>query len=304
MQNALQEMEVKYEVQKKDMDIELKQATIDQQQKRQILFIGGLIAAGLLLTLLTYIIVLRNRRNRELAETNAIKDRFFSIISHDLKNPAISQRNAIQTLLENTGTWDTEILRKYYQTLLSSADHQVELLYNLLNWAYVQTKRLHYSPEFFDLTAQLRTDIALIQYMADIKNIRLNVNLPEHALVTGDCNMLTTVVRNLVTNAVKFTNNGGQVTLEVSPCRDGMHSVSTKHTITISDTGTGMSEEQVRNLLSGRDVARNVSTHRGTAGEQGSGLGLIVCKELLEKHGSVLHVESEDGKGSRFWFTV
>jgi signal transduction histidine kinase len=124
--------------------------------------------------------------------------------------------------------------------------------------------------------------------------------MPEDAVITGDGNMLATVVRNLLSNAVKFTPAGGQVTLDISPVITGNEATDCQFSISISDTGIGMTKDQINNLFR-LDSARS---SLGTAGEQGSGLGLIVCRELLEKHGSVLQVESEEGKGSRFWFVV
>jgi signal transduction histidine kinase len=114
--------------------------------------------------------------------------------------------------------------------------------------------------------------------------------------VTGDSTMICIVIRNLLTNAIKFTPTGGEVKLEICPSPI-QHS---KYNIQITDTGIGMTSEQINNLfrLDGRH------SHSGTAGETGSGLGLIVCKELIEKHGSTLHIESEVGKGSRFWFEL
>jgi signal transduction histidine kinase len=306
LHNALQEMEVKYDVQQKNFEIERQQAVIDRQTVIRNFSFMGLAVALLIIALLGYIVRLRTRRNRELAETNAIKDKFFSIISHDLKNPAISQRDAIQTLLDNTGRWETETLRKYYQDLLSSADHQVDLLYNLLNWAHVQTGRMPFMPFLFDLSARLRTDLALLQYMADVKNIRLDVNLPQHALVRGDSDMLTTVVRNLVTNAVKFTGKGGQITLTVAPSAvapsadSGTVAEAMKYTVTVTDTGVGMSSEQLQKLF---HIDRTQSL-TGTTGKQRIGLGMVVCREFLEKHGSRLQIESTEGQGSKFWFDV
>ena len=300
MHDALQEMEVKYKVQQKEMELTRQQAEIGRQKAiRNISFISLAIAL-LIIGLMVYIVRLRNRHNRELAESNTMKDKFFRIISHDLKNPAISQRDAIHTLLENTGLWDTGTLKKYYQDLLYSADHQVDLLYNLLNWAHVQTGRMPFALRLFDLSACLRTDLALLQYMADFKNIRLNINLPEHVLVTGDSDMLTTVVRNLVTNAIKFTHNGGQVTLEISPCKDTTQHESTKYTVSVTDTGVGMNSEQIQNLFH----FDHILSRTGTTCKQRIGLGMVVCREFLEKHGSRLSVESEEGKGSRFWFEV
>lgn len=294
LHNSLQEMEVKYDTQQKELEIVRQQAEIDKHRTKQYIYIGGLIVAGILLILLIYIARLRTKRNRALAETNATKDKFFSIISHDLKNPAIAQRDALQQLITYSDKWDTDSLSQYYEELLKSADGQVELLYNLLNWAQVQTGRMPYNPTQFDLTSELSPDIALIKNLADRKGITLDIRMPENAIATGDRNMLTTVVRNLLTNAVKFTGKDGCIILEIQPEESGSYTVS------ITDTGKGMSREQVETLF---HIDRQ-RPRAGTAGESGSGLGLVVCKELIEKHGSTLHVESEEGKGSRFLFTL
>ena len=177
----------------------------------------------------------------------------------------------------------------------------MNLLYNLLNWAQAQTGQMPYQPTPFDLAAELRkSDVSLLRNMAERKDISFIVAIPDEAIVTGDANMLLTVVRNLLTNAIKFTAPGGTVTLDVSPCRNGKSCVSTDYIVSVSDTGVGMSGEQIRNLFS---IDRQHS-RRGTTGETGAGLGLIVCRELLGKHGSELHIKSEVGKGSHFWFEL
>jgi signal transduction histidine kinase len=159
--------------------------------------------------------------------------------------------------------------------------------------------------------------------MAESKKITLIDQIPSHAPVTGDINMLVTVLRNLLTNAVKFTPVGGEITLEIG--RKGEGAKARKHegakgrrhesmkaeenftllrsyalTVSVSDTGIGMTPEETANLFR----IDSMPSRRGTIGEQGTGLGLIVCKELLKKHGSTLNVESEEGKGSRFWFEI
>jgi signal transduction histidine kinase len=138
----------------------------------------------------------------------------------------------------------------------------------------------------------------MIKTMAAQKNISFEALTPPSAVLTGDQNMLMTVIRNLLTNAVKFTSTGGQITLAITSSDTGAATPRTR--ISITDTGVGMSETQIRNLF--RLDSHNST--KGTANELGSGLGLIVCKEMLEKHGSTLHVESEEGKGCRFWFEV
>jgi signal transduction histidine kinase len=306
---AAKEMEAKYETEKKELEIEKQKQIISRQNMQQSLLVASIVMCVIILVLLWYMLQLRNRRNRILAEMNATKDKFFSIISHDLKNPALALRDSLQLLIQNARTWEVDFLIEYYHGLLKSAEGQVELLYNLLNWAQIQTGRIAYSPTAFNLSTRLRPDISLINKMTESKGISLTVEMSEDTLITGDANMLTTVIRNLLTNAVKFTPPGGKVTWTVSPGAGGINSAPTGYTVTVTDTGIGMNAEQIRklfNVLTGRDKAHPVSSnsHRGTAGEEGSGLGLIVCKELLGKHGSLLQVESEQGKGSRFWFEI
>jgi signal transduction histidine kinase/Flp pilus assembly protein TadD len=300
-QKQIAEFQIKYKIAEKELEIERQQAELPRQKTKQNLVIGGLLIAGLLLVLLVYIILLRNKRNRELAETNATKDKFFSIISHDLKNPTVAQRDALQMLIDYSKEWDTDTVSAYYNELLKSADGQIALLFNLLNWAQVQTGRMPYQPAEFDLPAALRPDIDLIKNAAARKGVTFNCEMPEILIITGDRNMLVTVVRNLLTNAVKFTATGGSVILNISSGGDGrMQYAPTGYAVSVSDTGSGMNAEQIENLFR---LDRKTS-QKGTAGESGSGLGLIVCRELLEKHGSQLQIESEVGKGSRFWFEL
>jgi signal transduction histidine kinase len=261
---------------------------------------------------------LRNRRNHALTERthaltemNATKDKFFNIISHDMKNPALLQRDSLKLLLENASVWDIAQIKAYYKELLKSAEGQVDLIYNLLSWSQIQTDRIAYTPAPFMLS-ELVSGLSLIRNMAESKGITLDVRLPSEAVVTGDINILSTVVRNLLTNAIKFTNRGGTVALigemggngeigEIGEIGEaGEIVVSSKFSISVSDTGIGMTDDQIANLFR-LDRQRPI---KGTAGEQGTGLGLIVCKELLEKHGSALCVESTPDIGSRFWFTL
>jgi signal transduction histidine kinase len=322
-QSSIREMEVKYETEKKDMEIERQQNLIARHHIQRILWIGGIALCAVILALLWYMLRLRTRRNHALSEMNATKDKFVSIISHDLKNPAVSQRDALRLLVRNARLWNADTLTDYYTGLLKSAEGQVELIYSLLDWARLQTGRMTCTPDTFPL-AELLPDLPLIRKMAESKGITLHINLPGDALITGDSNMLATVVRNLLTNAVKYTASGGVVTLEiiengelrmengaVNSTASGKGSailnsqLSTlnsekRYTVSVSDTGIGMSREQTGKLFH-IDIAHS---RKGTAGEEGSGLGLIVCREMLAKHGAMLHVESEEGKGSRFWFEV
>jgi signal transduction histidine kinase len=289
----ISEFQVKYETAEKELEISRQALVISRQNIRHIIFVVVLGLTAVILILLWCTLHYRTKRNRILAKMNATKDKLFSIISHEMKNPAIAQRDALQMLLDRAGEWDATSLTQIHSELLKSAGNQVELLHNLLNWARMQTGGISYVPVTFDMVAEVRPDILLIQNQAERKGITFEVDVSPEAIVTGDCNMLVTVVRNLLTNAVKFTGKGGRMTFKVE--KNGCN-----YTVTVSNTGSGMSSEQLRNLF----CMESQHSKTGTAGERGSGLGLIVCKEFLEKHGSILHVENEEGKGSKFWFTI
>jgi len=295
-QHQINYLTARFDATRRELEIERQQNIIKRQNLQRGLLAGGIVVSVVILALLWYMLRLRNRRNDALAEMNATKDKFFSIISHDLKNPAVAQCDALRAMIENAGLWDADTISDYYHELLKSAEGQVELLYNLLNWAQIQTGRMIYTPDRFTLS-DLLSDITLIRNMAKNKGVALVLPQSQVALITGDRNMLSTVVRNLLTNAVKFTPAGGTVTLDISGAHTG---APLQYTISVSDTGVGMTKEQIASLFRLDSADSSI----GTAGERGSGLGLIVCKELLEKHGSALHVESEVGKGSRFWFTI
>jgi len=289
----IQNLRMNFEEEKNVRELAEKQAIIERQNlQRMVLFVVVLFSV-LVLLLLWYLLHLRRKRNSELEAMNATKDKFFTIISHDLKNPAIAQRNALQMLLNHEGVLDKDSLKTYYLELLKSADAQVELLYNLLNWAQVQTERMPFKPAIFDLNLVVAQETTLVKSLIDNKNITLESDLPEIAEMCADKTMLATVIRNLLTNAIKFTNEGGKIKIACHCGNDGV-------VVAISDSGIGMNAETLKNLFH----LDTQTSRTGTAGEQGSGLGLIVCKELVERHGGTISVESEEGKGSRFEFRI
>jgi len=289
----INDFQVRYETAEKQLEIERQQKEIERQRTRQFIFVGGLFVAGILMVLLIYIVALRTRRARLLSEMNAIKDKFFSIISHDLKNPTIAQRDSLQLLVNHVDKLDINKISGMLRQLLKSANGLVDLLLNLFHWAQIQTGREMYHPSEFNLVATIQPDICVIKSMAERKNIVFEALTPPTTFLTADENMLKTVVRNLLANAVKFTAEGGKISLHVNE-------TGGKIIVSVNDTGVGMTPEQVQNLFR---IDRQ-QTREGTAGEQSSGLGLIVCRDMLRKHGSELKVESEAGKGSRFWFQI
>jgi signal transduction histidine kinase len=296
-QRQINDFQVKYETAEKQLEIERQQTEIERQRTQQFIYIGGLTLAVLLLFMLVYNIILHRRRNRALAETNALKDKFFSIISHDLNNPVLTLRNGLQMLSEQITQSNTDNLYNLCQNLLKSANGLTDLLQNLLKWAKIQTGSIKYNPIPFNLLVALQSELNIVKSMADSKKITFETLMPPSAIITGDVNMIKTVVRNLLTNAIKFTGEGGMVKLEI---KDKGINEKKQYVVSVIDDGVGMSREQIDNLFR---IERQ-QTREGTAGEQSSGLGLIVCCDMLQKHGSKLNVESETGKGSKFWFEL
>ncbi|MCZ4693802.1 hypothetical protein DWB61_09685 [Ancylomarina euxinus] len=224
---------------------------------------------------------------------NATKDKFFSIIAHDLRNPF----NALITLssylieaIESSNKAEAIELAKIIET---SSEQGFELLVNLLEWSRTQTGSIQYNPELINLKKELKNPIQIVEGIAESKDIILTHNINEDITVLADPNMIRTVVRNLLSNAVKFTPKNGRISFEAFDNDDEV-------LIKICDNGVGMSQDIIDNLFS---IEVNTSS-TGTAGETGTGLGLILCFEFVKKHNGNIWVESEIGKGSCFSFSI
>ena len=188
---------------------------------------------------------------------------------------------------------DAESLSHYYAMLLKSADAQVELLYNLLDWARVQTGRIPFTPVTFSLSRVVEDEVSLMHMPIESKSIRLTVDVSDDLCANADRNMVATVLRNLLTNAIKFSHPEGRIA--ISARQDGAWI-----TVSVADDGVGMSADKLRTLF---DAGREQST-RGTRGETGSGLGLVVCKHFVERNGGRLTAHSEESRGTTFHFTL
>lgn len=227
--------------------------------------------------------------NQQLQEANASKDTFFSIIAHDLRNPFSTLIGLTEAMLEGIDNYRRDRLKHFLERLHSTAENTYALLTNLLTWSRLQRGVFDYMPDFIPIYEIVTRIVSLSATGAEHKQIQINNLVPSGTLAYADLQMTETVIRNLVSNALKFTPVGGTITIS---------SQQTKETIEIavSDTGIGMTPENLATLF--RIDVR--STHQGTAGEEGSGLGLILCKELAAKNGGDIRVESELNRGSRF----
>ncbi len=176
-----------------------------------------------------------------------------------------------------------------------SAKHLYKLLENLLEWARLQLGQAEFKPVFFDLVETLAGTVRLLQTQANRKDIILELTEPNSPIsVKGDANMVGTVVRNLISNAIKFTHRTCKITISYNLTDDNFVQIK------VADTGTGMDESTLSNLFS----IGNSQSHSGTENEQGTGLGLVLCKELVEKHGGIITVDSAPNKGSVFQFSL
>jgi len=231
--------------------------------------------------------------NQKLNELNATKDKFFSIIAHDLKNPFNIILGYSQLLIKNMDHMDSVVIQNNIKNILKSAENTFILLQNLLEWSRSQTGRTSFNPQMISLSLLLHTACESTGYMAEQKNITLTTELDENVSIFVDKDMINTVIRNLITNAIKFTPNNGNIKLKAQVHDDNV-------TISVVDTGTGMEKSMVDKLFK---INEKVSLP-GTNNEPGTGLGLILCKEFIDKHGGSITVESEVGKGSSFTVTI
>lgn len=231
--------------------------------------------------------------NKELEATNATKDKFFSIIAHDLKTPFNSMLGFGQILKDNLKRENYENIKEFVNLMYDSAADGFKLLENLLEWARMQTGKIKFAPGNFSLPESIQDNITLLMQNARKKDIQLSSKIFDRIKVFADNNMINTVLRNLISNAIKFTEQGGSITVE---CRkDGDMAV-----VRVIDTGIGIKAEKIDKLFK----LDESFTTLGTENEKGTGLGLTLCKEFIEKHNGTIWVESETGKGSSFCFTL
>lgn len=233
------------------------------------------------------------RYTEELKNLNAAKDKFFSIISHDLRSPFNSLLGLTEFITHSYEEMNPSEIRSSILNIYNSAQQVYNLILNLLEWSMLQSGRIKVEKSVINL-AELGVEIInLYRENANNKQLELVNNINDKILVYADKYMIDTIVRNFVSNSIKFTNPGGKIIIKGIINGDNAE-------VSVTDTGIGISHENQKNLFRIDEQYRR----DGTASEKGTGLGLILCKEFIEKNSGVLWVESEEGKGSRFSFTV
>lgn len=231
--------------------------------------------------------------SEELKEANQAKDKFFSIIAHDLKSPFQGLLGYSQILSNEFDSLSEEEKMFFINNIDNISKSAYTLLEDLLTWSRIQTGKLEVNYEVFNLSEFLNPTISLLNQTALNKGITIKASIDNRHLVKADKNMVQTAVRNLISNAIKFTNKGGEIKVSTKLIDEFVE-------VSVEDNGVGMKKEILKNLFR---IDQNVTT-KGTAKEEGTGLGLLLCKEMIEKEGGTIKVESEVGKGSKFSFTI
>lgn len=229
----------------------------------------------------------------ELEDALNVKTKFFSIFAHDLKNPfngILGMTNLISEYYEN---YSPAEIKKYLNVINDSATHVYDLLTNLLDWVRTQTGMLEVNPSNFCISEPINDAITINKHNIDLKHIIIDVNIDNDYCVAADKNMVLTIFRNLIGNALKYTPDYGRVTISVGKEDD-------KVTVSIIDTGIGIPPENIQRLF---NVDRPITTP-GLANEKGSGLGLIICQEFAKRNGSQISVSSVPGEGTTFTFSL
>ncbi len=228
-------------------------------------------------------------QNKELIEVNSTKDKFFSIIGHDLKGPLNSLTSFSQLLINHTAMLTEEEIRTIATDLDKSLKNLYELLENLLSWARSQTGRIEFAPEKFDITEVIQENIRLLAKAAVNKQITIDFPPENPVEVFADINSIRTIIRNLLSNAIKFTDYKGTITISVKEWKSNVD-------IGIKDTGVGISPADQEKIFSISAKHTTLGTNR----EKGTGLGLILCREFVERNKGKISIESKVGSGTTF----
>ncbi|RKY80879.1 hypothetical protein DRQ07_05110 [candidate division KSB1 bacterium] len=321
--NKIQALNIAYEVQKKDREMELlkKEKTLQNLRIQRQHLLLWLLITGFVIILIVANTILKmyksqrkinseleianskikedekklekiNKKQKkllkELEELNLTKDKFFSIVAHDIKSPLQVQLSGARLLSDRINDMDKEKIREIALELKKNTMHLFDLLENLLSWSKLQQGRMEYKPVRIQLSDMLESIISLMEPGAVQKNIEIKTEVDKDIFIKADANMVKSVIQNLISNSIKFTNSGGYVSVKAKKTGDNVK-------IICEDNGVGIPE----NLL--KDIFRldKTSSRLGTEGEKGTGLGMVLCKEFVEKNKGEISIESTEGKGTK-----
>lgn len=288
----LNEFKIRYETQEKENQLSLQQIKNKRRMNMIIILIFCLLLTIVFLVETIFLNRIRKKRNAELEEMNETKNKFFSIVSHDLKNPVIAQKQMLDLLNTNFDSIPSQEMKECIYQMKLSNDSLNRLLKDLLQWVSLESGRMVYTPTRIDLKKLVEDVLAQQKSQAQNKNISVVHNIKDDCYVTEDKNFMEFILRNFLSNAVKFSYPDGLVRIEYT-CDKGQCILS------VVDQGIGMSASQCEKLFKSRAVSQN-----GTNGEPGTGLGMLLCKEIADKGGNTLYVQSEQGKGTTVSLSV
>lgn len=237
-------------------------------------------------------ITLEDSKN-QLSQLNSVKDKLFSIISHDLRNPLATMQSFLKLITQHHEKLDEEEKKKLVKEAQGSLDYLNELLYNLLQWSKSQMHLLEFKPELLLAKTVIEKNIRLLYLQAHMKQVQIHTSVDEKLTLFADKEMLDFIIRNLLSNAIKFSHKNSQIEIEVKQISGAVE-------ISVMDEGVGMSEDTKQQLLQ----ASLSNSRRGTAKERGTGLGLLICKEFIARHGGELTIEQRSVRGSIFKVTL
>lgn len=232
------------------------------------------------------------KQRKLLHESNISKDKFFSILAHDLKNPIAGFLGMTEMMAKKKSDLSSDIQEAFTESLYENSKQLYSLLENLLNWARSQTGSIHLEKKVYPLDELITDVISQVNTNAQLKHVNINTNIPDLKII-ADSDTLKTVVRNLLSNAIKFSKPGGSINIQAQKTDCFV-------SLTITDFGVGMSNEQISKLFK----IEHTLTQVGTANEKGTGLGLILCKEFMELNGGSIKAASEVNKGSTFTIAI
>jgi len=238
-------------------------------------------------------LITTNKELKLLLQLNADKNRFISILAHDLRAPFNNLLGLSEILIEDIRKFNTDEIEEIADNINKSARNTFNLLENILSWARAEQGKIPFDPQILSFTDICKDAVEVLNPIAKEKNITIFYSNGDNINVFADIDMVKTVLRNLVSNAIKFTNTGGTISITANQIDSNM-------TVSVSDNGIGIAPRSLKKLFEMSEVI----TTKGTANETGTGLGLLLCKEFVEKHGGKIWVESEEGKGSDFKFTL
>ena len=306
-EKLISEIQTKYETEKKEQEIaSLTQANkiAELQLEKDRTMRYSLIAIGLLIAVLAVFLFMRNRekaknnailksKNEQLAELNATKDKFFSIVSHDLRTPLSGMKNLTSALAENYKLLDADEIKSYLGNLKNAAEETGNMLNNLLEWAKAQQNLIKVRKHSVKLNSIAKSLIDLHVAKSVEKKIQIDNKIDSNMEINADENILSTIMRNIISNAIKFTPANGKINISANKKID--------HTdICIEDTGVGMTNEDIKKLFRIGVDTKSI----GKSEEKGAGLGLILSNELMKLIGGNIIVESEIGHGSKFIIAI